>query len=288
MHAETRFVYLNSRLLPVAAAMVSVFDRGFAYGDALFETMKVSAGCPVFFDDHFQRLNQGMAEAGFSTHLDSQGLASQATSLAEVNGVEGGRLRIMLSRGTPPRPAGLDPGGGLRPTLLVTADPFAGHPPAIYREGVVCRTVRLNRGGYARLKSSGLIASVIARREAHDAGAFEAIFTDGHGRMLEGSVSNIFFHDGETLATAPGTSHILAGVTRQKVLDIAGELDIPVVYKALKVEELDPGAASAFITGSVLGICPVREIDGVLLRLDTGLTGRLSARLGELEQASIG
>jgi branched-subunit amino acid aminotransferase/4-amino-4-deoxychorismate lyase len=128
----------------------------------------------------------------------------------------------------------------------------------------------------------------MARGEAHRAGAFEALFTSGHGGILEGSVSNVFFHDGNGLITAPDDQPILAGVTRQKILDIAGEMGIVVSFDAVRLQELNRDATSAFITGSVLGVCPVREIDGMTLRLDTGITGALSARLRELERASIG
>jgi branched-subunit amino acid aminotransferase/4-amino-4-deoxychorismate lyase len=287
MGAQTGFVYLNSRLLPATAAVVPVFDRGFSYGDSIFETLKVSGGRPVFFDDHFQRLKQGMDEAGFRAPLDAQGLKNQALSLAEQNGVSEGRLRILLSRGTPPAPAGIDPPEGLMPTLLVTVEQFSGHPEAIYHEGVSCRTVPLNRGGYARIKSAGLLATVLARRQAHAAGAFEALFTAGHGRILEGSVSNVFFLREGKLSTAPEERPILAGVTRQKVIDIAAERGLEVEYAALATDDLEPGRASAFLTGSVLGICPVSVIDGVGLALDTALTDSLRERLRELEQESI-
>lgn len=288
MVAENSFVYLNSRLVPAAAAMVSVYDRAFAFGDALIETLKLVRGRPVFFQDHFQRLRQGMDAAGFVAMLEPEGLRNQVLALAQANGIADGRLRIMLSRGTPPSPAGMDPGDGLTPTLLLTTESFAGHPDAIYARGVSCMTVRGNRGRYASLKSTSLIASVLARRQAHDAGVFEAIFTDGRGRMLEGSISNIFFHDGDGLTTAPDDLPVLAGVTRQKVLEIAAETGLAVEFTATAPDELDPARTSAFLTGSVLGVCPVNAIDGESLVLDTGLTGSLLERLRALELASIG
>ncbi len=287
MGAGETFVYLNSRLLPAAAAMVSVYDRAFAFGDALIETLKLVDGKPVFFEDHYQRLRQGMKEAGFTATLEPLGLRNQALALAEANRIDRGRLRIMLSRGTPPSPAGVDPGDDLTPTLLLTAEPFAGHPEEIYSRGVDCVTVPANRGSYAGLKSTSLIASVLSRRRAHAAGAFEAIFTSGHGRMLEGSISNIFFMHGGGLMTAPDDLPVLAGVTRQKVIEIAAGEGIPLVYGAPVLEELDPASTTVFLTGSVLGVCPVRDIDGVSFHLDTDLTGLLRERLLALEKASI-
>lgn len=282
------YVYLNSRLVPASAAHVSVFDRAFAYGDALFETLKLVRGRPVFFDDHFRRLRQAMRDSGFMSTLEPGGLRNQAEALAEANGISEGRLRIMLSRGTPAAAGGVDPGTDLTPMLLLTAEQFAGHPRKIYTSGVKCVTVPANRGRYASVKSTSLFATVMARRLAHEAGAYEAIFTTGHGRMLEGSISNIFFHDGEKLITAPEELPILAGVTRQKVLDAAGEAGIAAFSEAARLEDLDPDNTSAFLTGSVLGICPVSTIDDLVLKLDTGLTGSLSERLRALELDSIG
>lgn len=265
-----------------------VFDRAFAYGDAIFETLKVLEGQPVFFEDHYQRLREGMERAGITASLDPRGLRNQALSLARANSVSEGRLRILLSRGTPPAPGGVDARKNLAPTLLVTVEPFSGHPPEIYHEGVSCLSVDGNRGRFASIKSTSLMATVLAREEAHRAGAFEALFTGGHGGILEGSISNIFFHDGDGLLTAPDDQPILAGVTRQKVLDIAADMGITVSFEALRLQELDRDATSAFITGSVLGICPVREIDGQGMRMDTAFTGDLSSRLRELERAGIG
>lgn len=287
MSGGQRFVYLNSRLLPAAAATVSVFDRAFAYGDALIETLKLLDGRPVFFPDHYKRLRQGMRDAAFTSTLDQEGLRNQALALAEANGVSSGRLRIMLSRGTPPSPGGVDAGVELTPTLLLTVEPFAGHPENIYSEGVDCATVDANRGRFAHLKSTSLIATVIARRQAHEAGCFEAIFTTGHGRLLEGSISNIFFHDGERLLTAPDDLPLLAGVTRQKLLEIATAAEMEIGYLAPKLDEIDRMTTSAFLTGSVLGVCPVRSIDGKSLKLDIDLGSQLQGGLKELELASL-
>lgn len=288
MPKQRDYVYLNSRLVPAGAAMVSVFDRAFAFGDALIETLKLVDGRPVFFDDHYQRLRQGMRDAGFIATLEPVGLRNQALALAQANGIDDGRLRIQLSRGTPGSPGGIDPGRDLPPTLLLTAEAFAGHPQEIYSRGVKCLTVDANRGSYAQIKSTSLIATVMARRRAHDAGAYEAIFTTGHGSLLEGSISNIFFHDGGRLLTAPDSLPLLAGVTRQKVLDIAAESGIEVEFEPYRLTDLDAASTSAFLTGSVLGICPVSEIDGIDLALDTGLTDSLSGHLRALELESIG
>ena len=165
------YVYLNGHLVPDKAATVSVFDRGFAYGDSLIETLKILHGQPVFFKDHFNRLSRAMEQAGFEAKLDEGVLRNHAVSLAEANEVSEGRLRIQLSRGKPSVAAGFDPVSELKPTLLITAEQFPGYPEEEYQQGVLCVTVAANRGRYAGIKSASLLPTIIARREAVKAGA---------------------------------------------------------------------------------------------------------------------
>ncbi len=281
------YVYLNSRLVPDNAATVSVFDRGFAYGDSLIETMKILNGRPVFFNEHFQRLHSSIGEAGYDVTLDAEGLRNQALSLVELNDVSDGRLRIQLSRGTPSAPAGIDITDELTPALVLTAEPFPGYPEELYQEGALCATVNANRGHYARLKTASLFSTVLARLETVKAGAWEAVFTGGHGSMLEGSFTNIFFHTGGRLLTAGEEQPILPGVTRGKVIEVAESAGINVSYEAPRIGELRSGEDAAYITSSLLGICPVRQIDQKKLRMDWKLFKGLADGLRELELIDI-
>lgn len=280
------YVILNGNLVPDTAATVSVFDRGFAYGDSLIETLKILNGRPVFFAEHFQRLTRAMGLAAFEAVLDSDTLMNQALSLAEANDVSDGRLRIQLSRGTPTVAAGVDPAPELTPTLLLTAESFPGYSEELYREGVKCVTVAANRGRYAPLKSGSLLPTIMARREAALAGAWEALFTSGHGRLLEGSFTNIFFLESGKLLTAGEDEPLLAGVVREKLIGIAEDLGIEVELRAPKLYELAREKDAAFLTNSLLGVCPVREIDGMSLRQDAEIVPRLAERLSELERTA--
>lgn len=281
------YVILNGNLVPEAAATVSVFDRGFAYGDSLIETLKILKGRPVFFADHFQRLTRAMGVAAYEAVLDRETILNQALSLAEANNVSEGRLRIQLSRGTPTVAAGVDPVPELTPTLLLTAEAFPGYPEEIYREGVKCVTVSANRGRYASLKSGSLLPTIMARREAVIAGAWEAIFTSGHGRLLEGSFTNIFFIASGKLFTAGEEESMLAGVVRDKLIAMASAIGVEIELRALKLNELAREEDAAFLSNSLLGICPVREIDGVTLRQDTEIVPQLAERLKKRELTDI-
>lgn len=282
----TPFVFLNGRLTAADRAVVPVFDRGFAYGDSLFETVKVLAGRPVFFKEHLQRLAAGMELAGFAGLPDKAGLLSQAVSLAHKNQVELGRLRIQVTRGTPGHPSGPDPGDDIAPTWLMTLEPFTPPPLALYQTGVACATVAASRGRYAALKSTGLLGSILARREAHAGGAWEAIITSGHGRILEGVYTNVFFLAGNLLVTAAEADAVLPGIIRKKVMEMAPDLDLVVEFHALKLAELGLGGTAAFLTSSLLGICAISEIDGIKLQPDPGAISVLEERLRVLEAES--
>lgn len=283
-------VILNGKLLPAPEAAVSVFDRAFAYGDALFETLKVLDGRPVFFEEHFWRLEQGMEAAAFKSALEFDELRRQCLELAAANAVRKGRLRLQVSRGAPAaaRPGGLDPAEALKPTVLVTCEEFYGYPEELYRDGIECITVPFNRGVLAPLKSTSMLPVLLARQRMHAAGAGEAILTASDGRMLEGTFTNIFFIEGGRLVTPPDDEPVLGGVTRGKVIGIAAEMGMPADYRSPFPEELKPGATAAFLTSSLLGICPVKSIDGAGLRLETGTASAISSRLEELERASSG
>jgi len=281
------YVIINGNLVPESAATVSVFDRGFAYGDSLIETLKIMNGRPVFFAEHFLRLTRAIGQATFEAFIDRETLMNQVLSLAEANDVSEGRLRIQLSRGTPTVAAGVDPVPELTPTLLLTAEATSGYPKELYKGGAKCVTVGANRGRYASLKSGSLLPTILARREAAMAGAWEALFTSGHGRILEGSFTNIFFLTSRRLLTAGEDEPILAGVARGKVIGIVEDLGIEIELRAPKLYELARDEDAAFLTNSLLGICPVKAIDGMSLRQDEDIVPRLAASLAGLEQADI-
>ena len=281
------YVCLNNEIIHASEAKVSVFDRGFAFGDALFETVKVINGKPVFLREHYRRLETGIREAGFGAVPGLAEISRQAIVLADKNEVELGRLRILVSRGAVAEPTGPDPVEGLEPTVLITVDVFAGVPAELYENGVPVITVAGNRGRYASLKSAGLMNTFQARQEAHAAGAWEAIFTTGHGGLLEGAYTNIFFLAGNLLVTAPASDLILPGITRQKIIGMAPEMGLIVEEHTPRLEALGFGETSAFLTSSLLGVCPVSEINGTSLRLDLEVCGRLAGKLGALELKDI-
>lgn len=280
------YVYLNGEQLPASEAAVPVSDRGFTFGDALVETMKLREGKPVFFAEHYQRLSGACTETGIAPPPDPEELRRAVIMLAEANQVGDGRLRLQLSRGRALPGEGLDPIADRESTLLITADAFSGYPERLYRDGMIAVTVVADRGGWARIKTTSVMGTIMARRKALAAGADEVLFTGADGTLLEGAYTNIFFLAGGVWRTAPIEENILPGIVRGQVIEILAQMQIPVEEKSLSFRELYEGTA-AFATSSLLGVCPVRRVDTTELRLERELAGQLSAALGEREKRSL-
>lgn len=280
------YVSLNGEIVSAGEAVISVFDRGFAYGDALIETLKVIDGRPVFFPEHYARLAGGMDAAGMEPPPPEKELWRQSVDLARVNGVGGGRLRLQVTRGPGSPSEGPDPVEGVKPTVVITARESVGYPRQYYDQGMTCATVSGNRGAWASLKSGSMMPVVLARREAKAAGADEAIFTTAHGVLLEGGYSNIFFRIGGSFFTTPLQANILAGITRMKVTAIMEERGTPVVEKSVHPDDLGEGTAAAFLSSSLLGFCPVSRIDSLKLTPDRETVRSVNEALIELERKS--
>lgn len=284
------YVFLNDWLTPSEEAKISVFDRGFAYGDALFETVKIMDGRPVFFVEHINRLNSGMRKAGFEVCLDPEQLKPQIGILAEKNDIQNGRLRILVSRGTPqerPNRQGPEPGNNLEPTVLLTASPFERLSSEYYENGVSCITVPGDRGRFASLKSTGLMQSILTRKEASAAGAWEAIFSDKDGGLLEGVYSNFFCLIENVLITAPENAPILPGIIRQKIIEAAPQLDLSLDLRTPNIIEVKASDNSAFLTSTLMGACPLKSINEAPLKIDFERIDRLRQKLQEMEEKSI-
>lgn len=280
-------VSLNGELVPAGEAMVSVFDRGFAFGDGLVETLKLIEGRPVFFKEHYIRLSSGMEAAGMAPPPPVSELWRRCVGLAEENSLAAGRLRLQVTRGVAQPGEGPEPGAGYEPTMIITAQAFGGHPERFYQEGMTCITVPADRGAFAALKTSSLMTTVMARRQAAAAGADESIFTSGHGTLLEGAYTNIFFLGEGGCFTTPASEHILPGITREKVIGVLASLDIAVVERSIRLEDIPGVAQAGFLSGSLLGFCPMRRIDSRALAPDRELAGRVDELLQQLERESV-
>jgi branched-chain amino acid aminotransferase len=267
-------VNLDGVLVAPEQAWVSVFDRGFLYGDSVYEVIRTYGGRPFEEEAHLARLRHSAERIGLAPKWDAARTAREiARTLAASRGGDrpdpaaapwnpGERyLRVVMTRGA--GEIGLDPALAVDPVALVLAQPIAGPPAAAYRDGVPAAIVGVRRASPDAVdpsaKTGAHLANVLAVKEAREAGAHEALLLDGNGFVTEGSSSNVFAVADGKVRTPPLAAGILEGVTRGVVLRLARRAGVPVDEVALRPEDLE-GADEVFITSTIREIVPVTRL----------------------------
>lgn len=252
-------VYLNGRFVPKEEATVSVDDRGFLFADGVYEVARIYGGRPYLMEAHLERMAAGLAALGIEgADLDATGRAAER--LTDENGVDGdGTVYIQVTRGTAPRKHAF-PGRGTEPTVYVAAKPYTNHPREWFEDGVGAITCPDTRWARCDIKSVALLPNVLANQAAHAAGAFEALFVRD-GVVIEGSHSNLWGVRDGRLVTYPASNYILAGITRARVFELAGELDIPAAEGMIYQDEL-ARFDELFLSGTTTEIMPIVTVDG--------------------------
>ena len=238
---------------------ISVADRGLQYGDGLFETIAVVAGRPCLWDRHLARLRAGCERLAMPLP-DTDRLADEAASLSR--GQERAVLKLIVTRGEggrgyrAPKPA--------RPCRILQLGPWPEYPEAWQSQGVRVRYCKMRLGHQpllAGLKHLNRLEQVLARAEWDDPAVAEGLMLDLDGRVVEGTQTNLFAVTDGRLLTPPLDRCGVAGVVRHLVHDKASQLGMPVAEEALDPTRL-AAADALFLTSSLAGLWPVRELDG--------------------------
>lgn len=290
-------VNMNGVLVPPGQAKVSVFDRGFLYGDSVYEVIRTYRRRPFELDRHLARLRRSAARLSLALPWE-EGRARQeilrtleATpellapdpdaapwNIGEIS------LRVMMTRGA--GELGLDPALAEDPVAIVIAAPLRGPPLRAYGEGVACRVVGVRHdapeAADTTAKTGAHLSNVLAVAEARRAGAHEALLLDRDGLVTEGASSNLFAIRDGRLFTPPLAVGILEGVTRGVVIALARASGLTVEEVPLRPEDI--GAADElFLTSTAREILPVTALDGRAVR--SGQVGEITTRLHRLFRA---
>jgi aminodeoxychorismate lyase len=253
-------VFLNGRFVPEAQAVVPISDRGFLYGDGLFETIRVSKGRPVWWRSHLSRLQHGADYLKLTLPWPTDELRRFATKLIEQNALPESVLRITLTRGSGSR--GYSPKGADNPTLAMTLHPLRA---VISPIRLATSSLRIPASDpLAGFKTVSKLVHVLARAEADARGAHEALLLNTDGHVAEAAASNLFWLADGAVCTPPIADGAMAGVAREVVLEICRVRNIPVRELHLKPDDLFR-VDGVFLTNSVAGIVPASELDGVSL-----------------------
>ncbi|MBK9947042.1 MAG: D-amino-acid transaminase [Nitrospira sp.] len=250
--------FINGRFLPWQDATVSIDDRGFQFGDAVYEVIRTYRGSPFEMSAHLDRLDRSATQLSISqpyTRRQWTQWIHQGLSLA---GYQDAKIYIQVTRGVAPREHGFP--SESRPTVVMTIRAI--HPLSVEMRhtGVTACTCEDLRWGRCDIKSVNLLANVLAREEARKEGVFEAILVRD-GLVMEGAVSNVMAVQGGVLVTAPESPRILSGVTRTVVLQLARREEVVVEERFMSIDSLYQ-ADEVFLTGTTLEVLGVVQIDG--------------------------
>ncbi len=257
------FVWFEGEIHPASEARIPVLDRGFLFGESVYETFRTYDGYPWLFLEHYDRLTQSTAALYLPLARSAEELWDACRSLAERFDDEI-YLRIMVTGGE--SDIVLEPEHERRPSVLIFAKPFEHYPRDYFEQGVAVAIVTTRRNPAfslnPRIKSCNLLNNIFAYREAREQGAVEAIMLNYEGWVAEGASSNIFIVDQNgTLKTPHLDVGILEGVTRRFIFWLGQRFDISIEEAYLKREDILK-AEECFITSSLKGVMPVATVDG--------------------------
>ena len=255
-------VYLNGELLPLEQARVSVEDRGFLFGDGVYEVTRVLPSGLFAESEHWHRLQRGIQELKLETPegFTQERVRRISHELLEANGLTGRQATVylQLTRGAAPRNHAFPP-AGTPPTLYLSASPFQ-VPWTQRKEGVSALLLPDLRWARCDLKTVNLLPNILAKQQAREAGVFEALLVRD-GVITEGASTSVFIVMGGALYTHPKNQHILPGVTRDIVLSLARELGMMVHEQPVRVDERDR-FEEVFLAGTTTDVQPVVAVNG--------------------------
>ena len=275
-------VFLNGRFVPEEQAVIPITDRGFLYGDGLFETLRVSSGRPLWWDRHMERLQRGAGLLRLPLPWPAESLRGFAAKLVAQNEMPESMLRITLTRGSGPR--GYSTKSANCPTLAMTLHPLL-VPPLSVRLLMASQRIPANDPA-ANCKTASKLTQVLARAEAEDRDADEALLLNTDGNVCEAASSNLFWLEGGAVCTPPLSDGPLAGITRFLVMDLCGSRNIRAIERSVRPDGLFE-ADGVFLTNSGWGIVPAAELDGRPLR-QSPFVGELQAAYEALCRAEAG
>ncbi|MBA2654281.1 MAG: D-amino acid aminotransferase [Gammaproteobacteria bacterium] len=253
-------VYLNGDFIPQEQAVVSVMDRGFLFGDGVYEVLPVYKGKIFRFEHHINRLYHSLKSIKLSISLVTEDWRKIFEKLLELNSHLGKNQSIYLqvTRGPAPERNHAFP-KQINPTIFVFSYPLKTLPMEVLSKGMSAITLEDSRWQFCNIKATSLLSNVLLYQQAIDQGLVEAILIR-NGEAVEGSTSNLFIVKNQIIQTPPLSNHILGGVTRDLVLELAKKDQLPCEEKPVSLAALYD-ADEVWITSSTREIYPIIKVD---------------------------
>lgn len=273
-------IYVDGKYYSERDAKVSVFDHGLLYGDGVFEGIRAYHGRVFKLKEHIDRLFYSAKAILLELPLSHARLMKATVETCRANKLRDGYIRLVVTRGI--GTLGLNPRTCRKPSVIIIADKIQLYPPAYYQRGLDIITVPTTRNLHSALnpaiKSLNYLNNILAKIEANNAGVEEAVMLNAEGFVAECTGDNLFIVKNRALSTPPLSAGALYGITRQTVIELAGEAGLKVSEPNLTRYDLF-NADECFLTGTGAELIPVVKIDGRVI--GTGKPGPITRRLEE-------
>jgi branched-chain amino acid aminotransferase len=255
-------VYIDGKWLPKSQATVSVFDHGLLYGDGVFESFRVYGGVIFQFHEHLKRLYVSSKAIRLKVSLSPEEMTNAIVETVRRNGLKDAYIRLMVTRGV--GDMGVDPRKCNKTTVIIIVENV---PPSFgnAKQGISLIISSIRRDAVDatthEIKSLNYLNSVLAKQEAVDLGADDALMLDKNGFLSESTTTNLFIIKGEEVYTPPTFAGILSGVTRNRTIRLISDLGYKVSEKTITPFDLTT-ADEAFLTGTLAEVAPIVKVKG--------------------------
>jgi len=283
---KSGLVYQNGAFISPQEAKVSIFDRGFLYGDSIYEVTLTYQGKPFLVEEHLDRLWHSADGIGLAIQMKREELTQIIHEGARKLGLERQYIRIIITRGI--GDLGLDPALGEEQTTLILFKELAALDTALYEKGVTLFTSEVLRNPKKSMdpsvKSGNYLNNVLAIKQAREAGAYDAVMLNAKGYVTESTSANIWMVLGESIITPPLEAGLLGGITREKVMELGKAQGLDIKEQNFTVDTLK-SANEVFITSSTREVLPVTQIDNQVI--GSGVPGPKTKELHKLYKTFI-
>lgn len=274
--------FINGMFVPMAEAKVSIEDRGFQFGDGVYEVIRTYKGRPFELEAHLARLDRSATALDLKQPYSHDDWTRHILEGIRRAAYPESKIYVQITRGVAPRDHAYS--DDAPPTVVMTVREFHPLDRSVQVAGVEAITTEDIRWGRCDIKSVNLLANVLARQQVKQAQVFEAILVN-EGLVTEGAVSNVMVVQGGTVVTAPQGSRILSGITRTVVLDLARSEGLPVQERFVSQADLYE-ADEVFLTGTTVEVLAVIRVDGKII--GDGRPGPIAQRLAARFTSRVG
>jgi D-alanine transaminase len=275
---QTQTVYLNGEFMPLEEARIPVLDRGFIFGDGVYEVIPVYSGHPFRLAQHLGRLQRSLDAIKLRNPMTLAKWGQLARRMIGLNPWKDQAVYLQVTRGVAKRDHAFPK--GVAPTVFMMSNPMSTPPRELVANGVRCISATDNRWLRCDIKSTSLLGNVLMRQRAADAGAIETImFRDGF--LSEASSSNVFVVHGKAISAPPNNHLVLPGTTNDVVMELARKSRLPLTLREVSEDEVRT-ADEIWLTSATKEVLAVTRLDGKAV--GTGKPGPVFKRMYKLYQ----